>query len=330
MSVSTQTTTAARRAALAARHPGIAASAGVFFAALLAFLAIGAALPGAARATCGGRCTPATSRWGSSWAPSRSPPSSAVRSPGARPTSADGGSCCRGRARDGARRRALPARDSVALADRSRGWWSGRARAPSTRPAPRGPWTSRPRIAAGSALGLFGLAVWGGLSLGPLAGELLRSNVGYDAVWALTAALPARGRADRPAPARARAARARARRRARWPCSRAPPTARASRWRWRTSAMRLWRASWCCTWARGHRRRGDRVHRLRRRRIREPPGAQPRSRPRRRAPRPRPRPGCSRRSGLTIIALGPLARAGPDRARSSWGSASRCCSPRSR
>jgi predicted MFS family arabinose efflux permease len=32
--------------------------------------------------------------------------------------------------------------------------------------------------------------VWGGLSLGPLAGELLRDHVGYDAVWALTTALP--------------------------------------------------------------------------------------------------------------------------------------------
>lgn len=45
----------------------------------------------------------------------------------------------------------------------------------------------------GMALGLFGLAVWGGLSLGPVAGELLRSHAGYDAVWALTAALPAAG-----------------------------------------------------------------------------------------------------------------------------------------
>jgi MFS family permease len=45
----------------------------------------------------------------------------------------------------------------------------------------------------GLALGLFGLAVWGGLSLGPLAGELLRSNVGYDAVWLLTALLPLTG-----------------------------------------------------------------------------------------------------------------------------------------
>jgi MFS family permease len=45
----------------------------------------------------------------------------------------------------------------------------------------------------GLALGLFGLAVWGGLSLGPLAGELLRAGVGYDAVWILTAALPLAG-----------------------------------------------------------------------------------------------------------------------------------------
>lgn len=47
-----------------------------------------------------------------------------------------------------------------------------------------------PEDRRGLALGLFGLAVWGGLSLGPVAGELLRSNVSYDAVWILTAALP--------------------------------------------------------------------------------------------------------------------------------------------
>jgi MFS family permease len=45
----------------------------------------------------------------------------------------------------------------------------------------------------GLALGLFGLAVWGGLSLGPLTGELLRTHAGYEAVWALTAALPLAG-----------------------------------------------------------------------------------------------------------------------------------------
>jgi len=48
-----------------------------------------------------------------------------------------------------------------------------------------------PEDQRGFALGLFGLAVWGGLSIGPIAGELLRSHVGYDAVWILTAALPA-------------------------------------------------------------------------------------------------------------------------------------------
>jgi MFS family permease len=50
-----------------------------------------------------------------------------------------------------------------------------------------------PEDKRGLALGLFGLSVWGGLSLGPLAGELLRSGVGYDAVWTATAALPLAG-----------------------------------------------------------------------------------------------------------------------------------------
>jgi MFS family permease len=58
----------------------------------------------------------------------------------------------------------------------------------------------------GFALGVFGLAVWGGLSLGPVAGELLRANSGYDAVWALTALAPLAAcliAAVLPAPARA-------------------------------------------------------------------------------------------------------------------------------
>lgn len=42
----------------------------------------------------------------------------------------------------------------------------------------------------GFALGRFGLAVWGGLALGPLIGELARSLGGFDAVWAVTAVLP--------------------------------------------------------------------------------------------------------------------------------------------
>jgi MFS family permease len=52
-----------------------------------------------------------------------------------------------------------------------------------------------PEDRQGLALGLFGLAVWGGLSLGPVTGELLRSGAGYDAVWVLTAALPLAGAA---------------------------------------------------------------------------------------------------------------------------------------
>jgi MFS family permease len=50
-----------------------------------------------------------------------------------------------------------------------------------------------PEDRRGLALGLFGLAVWGGLSLGPLAGELLRAGISYDAVWAATALLPLAG-----------------------------------------------------------------------------------------------------------------------------------------
>ncbi len=42
----------------------------------------------------------------------------------------------------------------------------------------------------GRVLGLYGLAVWGGLSVGPLAGELLLKASGYTAVWVLAAALP--------------------------------------------------------------------------------------------------------------------------------------------
>ncbi len=50
-----------------------------------------------------------------------------------------------------------------------------------------------PEDRRGFALGLFGLAVWGGLSLGPVAGEVLRASVGYDAVWTLTTVLPLLG-----------------------------------------------------------------------------------------------------------------------------------------
>ena len=50
-----------------------------------------------------------------------------------------------------------------------------------------------PLARRGRVLGLYGLAVWGGLSVGPLAGELLLDAGGYTAVWILSAALPILG-----------------------------------------------------------------------------------------------------------------------------------------
>jgi MFS family permease len=45
----------------------------------------------------------------------------------------------------------------------------------------------------GRVLGLYGLAVWGGLSVGPLAGELILEAGGYSAVWIFAAAMPLLG-----------------------------------------------------------------------------------------------------------------------------------------
>lgn len=50
-----------------------------------------------------------------------------------------------------------------------------------------------PEARRGRVLGLYGLAVWGGLSVGPLAGELLLNLGGYNAVWIFAAALPLLG-----------------------------------------------------------------------------------------------------------------------------------------
>jgi MFS family permease len=47
-----------------------------------------------------------------------------------------------------------------------------------------------PPARRGRVLGLYGLAVWGGLSVGPLAGELLLQAGGYRAVWLFAAAMP--------------------------------------------------------------------------------------------------------------------------------------------
>lgn len=45
----------------------------------------------------------------------------------------------------------------------------------------------------GRVLGLYGLAVWGGLSVGPLIGQLLLDQSGYRAVWIFAAAMPLLG-----------------------------------------------------------------------------------------------------------------------------------------
>lgn len=45
----------------------------------------------------------------------------------------------------------------------------------------------------GRVIGLYGLAVWGGLSIGPLIGELLLHAFSYEAVWIFAAAAPFTG-----------------------------------------------------------------------------------------------------------------------------------------
>jgi MFS family permease len=50
-----------------------------------------------------------------------------------------------------------------------------------------------PPARRGRVLGLYGLAVWGGLSVGPLAGELILEAGGYSAVWIFAAAMPLLG-----------------------------------------------------------------------------------------------------------------------------------------
>jgi MFS family permease len=50
-----------------------------------------------------------------------------------------------------------------------------------------------PEERRGRVLGLYGLAVWGGLSVGPLLGQVLLDAGGYDLVWIAAAALPVLG-----------------------------------------------------------------------------------------------------------------------------------------
>jgi MFS family permease len=176
-------------AALATRHPGIAATAGVFAAALLAFLAIGAALP----------VLPGYVR-----GPLHAGDVAVGVVVGAFALTAV---VCRplaGRQADVRGRRAVLVAGSLAMAlggalyllstsvpaliaarlvvgaGEGAVYTAGATWAVDLAPEDR----------RGLALGLFGLSVWGGLSLGPLAGELLRSGVSYDAVWTTTAVLP--------------------------------------------------------------------------------------------------------------------------------------------
>jgi MFS family permease len=50
-----------------------------------------------------------------------------------------------------------------------------------------------PEERRGRVLGLYGLAVWGGLSVGPLFGELLLDAGGYSAVWIFAGVMPVLG-----------------------------------------------------------------------------------------------------------------------------------------
>ncbi|MCW3069918.1 MAG: transporter [Solirubrobacterales bacterium] len=178
----------------AGRHPGIAASAGVFSAALLAFLAIGAALP----------VLPAFVRGplhSGNLAVGIVVGAFAITSVVCRPLA--------GRQADRRGRRIVLVCGALAmalggalyllsggvpsliLARLAVGAGEGAVYTAGAT------WAVdlAPEEQSGFALGLFGLAVWGGLSLGPVAGELLRSSAGFDAVWTLTAVLPLVGAA---------------------------------------------------------------------------------------------------------------------------------------
>jgi MFS family permease len=52
-----------------------------------------------------------------------------------------------------------------------------------------------PEDRQGQTIGLFGLSVWGGMTLGPLLGDQLLSLAGYDAVWVMMASVPLVGAA---------------------------------------------------------------------------------------------------------------------------------------
>ena len=50
-----------------------------------------------------------------------------------------------------------------------------------------------PPARRGQAIGIFGLAIWGGLTFGAVIGEALRQAAGYDAVWAFATLAPLAG-----------------------------------------------------------------------------------------------------------------------------------------
>ncbi len=50
-----------------------------------------------------------------------------------------------------------------------------------------------PAARRGQAIGIFGLAIWGGLAVGAVLGEALRQAAGYDAVWAFATLAPLLG-----------------------------------------------------------------------------------------------------------------------------------------
>lgn len=179
----------ANAARLAERHPGIAASAGVFVAALFAFIAIGAALP----------VLPSFVR-----GPLHAGDVSvgivvgafALTSVVCRPIA--------GRLADRRGRRVVLVAGALAMAVGGAMYLLSHSVAvlvlarlavgagEGSVYTAGATWAVdlAPEDKRGLALGLFGLAVWGGLSLGPVAGELLRSKVGYDAVWTLACAFP--------------------------------------------------------------------------------------------------------------------------------------------
>jgi MFS family permease len=194
MSAPSRTASAPRLvpASLAARHPGIAATAGVFAAALLAFLAIGAALPVLPGYVRG-------SLHAGDFAVGIVVGAFALTAVVCRPLA--------GRQADARGRRVVLVAGCAAMALGGALYMlassvAGLVGARLVVGAGEGAvytagatWAVdlAPEDRRGLALGLFGLAVWAGLSLGPLAGELLRSGVGYDAVWSATALLPLAG-----------------------------------------------------------------------------------------------------------------------------------------